>query len=196
MMRRPCLPFNPVAAPAETTESVSSPEPASNPSTTVPRPEAVSAEAGQEMKSPVAPGPGAEAVAPASPPPEPGQDWRRDLTGPPHERPNADAKPSIAENPAARADRGVTEKKTTHIRVAAMTRRPRSTANAVAARAADQNAGFAQSNPETAPPAQTQLVEGRAVTIRHANIASGRSRERSSAIGGPVVNAPGRWLRD
>ena len=206
----------PALQPAETpaaaaADSATSPAPTSDPPAMVPRPESSSAaastdadrappapaaapaEAEQETKVPVGPGPGTEpAAVPGVAAIEPGRDWRGFSTDPPAALPNADGGPLSTENPPANAASERRDKKTKHTRTVARPRRVRVIARADALPSADRNVAFAQPNPDTAPRAQTQFIAGAAVRIRPAKIASGRSKEPNSAIGGPFVSAPSR----
>ena len=144
-----------------------------------------------ESKSDVAPAANTEpGAAPSVATVDPGKDWRQDWTQAPPtaEQPNANAATPGARKRVARAVRQTTEKKAWLTRVAVRPRRVRRIATAVAVQTIDQNNGFAQSNFQTEPQAQTQLIPRRVVRIRHAYIAPDRPKERASAVGGPFVS--------
>ncbi len=183
--------LQPAEAPAAAEDSATNPAPMSEPPVpppetgsatasndadrALPAPTTVLAEAEQETKASVAPGPSIEpAAAPGIAAIEPERDWRRFSTDP--------LQPTANES---------TNKKTKRIRTALRPRRVGVIARAETFPAvADQSAAFGQSY--TVPRAQTQFVARPAVRIRPAKIAAGRSKATNSAIGGPFVSAPSR----
>ena len=160
-----------------------------------PAPDLTTTASDQDIKSPVVsmpsvePAPGAAADIAANEP----------LEEPPlpRERPNLTTEPTRAANPADERAHKTAAKKPKRIRVAVRIRRvPRVAVTPYAqtqySPTTEQNFGATQTNFQTAPPSQTQLVLRRAIWVRHSRIASRKPTQPNAATGGPFVRATSR----